>query len=144
VKDSIVNLTTNSEKINNNPLSILLVDDVEFNRVLIHEYLKDTKNIITDAEDGAVALEKVKNVSFDIILMDMQMPIMDGYKATQEIREWEKLTHQARIPIVALTAYALKEEQEKSLSVGCDLHLSKPVSKKQLLQVLQQFDHRLE
>jgi CheY-like chemotaxis protein len=120
-------------------VNILLVDDVELNRILIQEYLKNLNYIITEASNGEEALEKIKKDSFDVILMDMQMPVMDGYTATQEIRKWENLTHSHHTPIIATTAYAMKEEQEKSLEVGCDLHLSKPVLKDKLITVLEQF-----
>jgi signal transduction histidine kinase/ActR/RegA family two-component response regulator len=118
------------------PSKILLVDDSEFNRILIQEYLKNTNHVITEAENGKIALEKVKHGDFDIILMDMQMPVMDGYIATKEIRDWEKQTNHFHTPIIAITAYALKEEQEKSISVGCDQHLSKPILKDSLMKVL--------
>jgi PAS domain S-box-containing protein len=115
---------------------ILLVDDAEINRILIQEYLKGTTYIITEAENGKIAVDKVKQNEFDIILMDMQMPVMDGYTATKEIREWEQQTNHAHIPIVAITAYALKDEQEKSIISGCDQHLSKPILKASLLELL--------
>jgi len=134
--------TQSKSKNQNLKFNILLVDDSEVNRILIKEYLKNTKNIITEAENGKIAVDKVKEEEFDIILMDMQMPVMDGYSATKEIREWEKQTHHKHIPIIAITAYAMKEEQEKSLEVGCDQHLSKPILKESLLSVLENIDKR--
>ena len=125
---------------NHHGVKILIVEDAEFNRILIQEYLKNTNHQITEAENGKIALEKVKQNEYDIILMDMQMPVMDGYTATQEIREWEKQTNHAHIPIVAVTAYALKEEQDKSMAVGCDHHLSKPLSKENLLKMLENIE----
>jgi signal transduction histidine kinase/CheY-like chemotaxis protein len=125
---------------NHHGVKILVVEDAEFNRILIQEYLKNTNHQITEAENGKIAVEKVKQNEYDIILMDMQMPVMDGYSATHEIREWEKQTNHAHIPIVAVTAYALKEEEDKSIAVGCDQHLSKPVSKENLLKVLESFE----
>ncbi len=118
------------------PSKILLVDDSEFNRILIKEYLKNTNHVITEAENGKTALEKVKHGDFDIILMDMQMPVMDGYTATKEIRDWEKQNNHFHTPIIAITAYALKQEQERSISVGCDHHISKPILKDSLIKVL--------
>ena len=82
----------------------------------------------------AAALDKIED--FDIILMDIQMPVMDGYQATKAIRAWEKHTNHYRTPIIAVTAYALKEEEAKSLEVGCDRHLSKPISKTGLIEIL--------
>lgn len=113
-----------------------MVDDSEFNRILIKEYLKKTNYVITEADNGKIALDKVKNEDFDFILMDMQMPVMDGYIATKEIRAWEMNTNHFHTPIIATTAYALIEEQEKSISAGCDQHLSKPISRDSLLKVL--------
>ncbi len=70
----------------------------------------------------------------EVVLMDMQMPVMDGYTATKKIREWEKTHNRKKRPILALSAYALKEEANKSLDAGCDAHLCKPINKKTLLQ----------
>ena len=69
--------------------------------------------------------------------MDMQMPLMDGYTAVKEIRKWEVTKKVKQTPIIALTAFALKEEREKSLKVGCNDHLSKPIKKKLLLQSIE-------
>lgn len=118
------------------PLNILLVDDSEFNRILVEEYLKKTGYKITEAENGKIAVEMAKNEQFDVILMDMQMPVMDGYAATKEIREWEERKHLPHSNIVAVTAYALNEEKKESISAGCDQHLSKPILKQDLMSVL--------
>jgi signal transduction histidine kinase/CheY-like chemotaxis protein len=127
----ITSPTPDSKKV-----KILLVDDSDVNRILIKAYLKNSNHIITEAENGKVALEKVKIEPFDIILMDMQMPIMDGYSATQEIRKWEQETKHQHVPIIAVTAYSQNAEVEKSLAAGCDLHLSKPVSKASLISAI--------
>jgi PAS domain S-box-containing protein len=116
---------------------ILVVDDVDVNRILIQEYLKNTRHIIKEAENGEIALDKIKHESFDVILMDMQMPVMDGYTATKEIREWEMQTSHPHTKIIAFTAYAMKDEEEKSIAAGCDQHLSKPILKRNLLSVLE-------
>jgi CheY-like chemotaxis protein len=118
-------------------LKILLVDDSEFNRILIKEYLKNTSHIITEAENGREAVDISKTTTFDVVLMDMQMPIMDGYMATKEIRNWEKEVTHNHTPIIAVTAYAMKDEQEKSLAVGCDQHISKPILKNSLIDLLE-------
>ncbi len=85
-----------------------------------------------------MAVEKVKSHTYDLVLMDMQMPIMDGYTATRKIREWEKGEGKARrqIPIIALTAHALKDDAGKSLAAGCDAHLTKPIKKAVLLEAI--------
>jgi signal transduction histidine kinase len=136
----IKSLDTAEDKEDRKKLKILLVDDVEFNRILIKEYLKNTKHIITEVENGKIAVEKNTDEPFDVILMDMQMPIMDGYTATRQIREWEAKTGHEHIPIIAITAYAMKEEQEKSLAAGCDQHLSKPILKENLIKVLEEIE----
>jgi len=68
--------------------------------------------------------------------MDMQMPVMDGYTATREIRQWEKAQARTAVPIIALTAYALKEDEKKSLDAGCTVHMTKPIKKVKLLAAL--------
>jgi PAS domain S-box-containing protein len=121
------------------PLHILLVDDSEDNRLLIASYLKKSSHTIEVAEDGAIALQKFTAGTYDLVLMDMQMPVKDGYTATREIRKWEKQNSVAETPIVALTAYALKEDTQKSLDAGCNAHLTKPIKKAKLLDVLAEF-----
>lgn len=119
-------------------LKILIVDDSEVNRILIKEFLKNSSFIISEAENGMAAVEMAKSEKFDVILMDMQMPILDGYSATKQIREWEEKNKTPHSHIIAVTAYGLKEDQEKSLHAGCDHHLSKPIMKKDLLPLLNQ------
>jgi CheY-like chemotaxis protein len=119
------------------PLSILLVDDFEDNRVLINLYLKNTPYVIEMAENGQIAVEKFTTGNFDIILMDMQMPVMDGYTATKKIREIENQKGvEKAIPIIGLTAYALHEDEGKSLEAGCNIHMIKPVKKIKLLDAI--------
>ncbi len=117
-------------------LNILLVDDSDDNRVLIKAYLKNSGHKITEAVNGEEAVKLAKEQKFDLILMDMQMPVLDGFSATRLIREWEKDNGRPRMKIAALTAYALKEEEEKCLAAGCDLHFSKPIKKQVLLKFL--------
>jgi CheY-like chemotaxis protein len=119
-------------------LSILLVEDSKDNRILIQAYLKKTPYQLDLAMNGQEALEKVKSRSYDLVLMDMQMPVMDGYTATREIRKWEKERGDdfRRLPILALTASALKEDIDRSLGAGCDVHLPKPISKVTLLEMI--------
>lgn len=117
-------------------LRILLVDDSAKNRELVVLYMKDADVHIEQAENGLQALEKFKSDHFDIVLMDMQMPIMDGYTATRKIREWEASKKVLPTPVIALTAFALKEEKQKSFDSGCSSHLTKPIKKAQLLDAL--------
>lgn len=121
------------------PLKILLVDDSEDNRNLIKLYLKKTPLEIEEANNGEVALEKFKAGSFDLVLMDLQMPVMDGYIATEAIRAWETENGLRPTPILALTAYAMGEETAKSLRVGCNHHLAKPIKKQVLLKAIHSY-----
>ncbi len=116
------------------PLNILLVEDTEDNILLIKAFLKKTPHQIDTAENGEEAVEKFTSGEYDLLLMDMQMPIMDGYTATGEIRNWEMDQGLEPTPIVALTAHATKEDKEKCLGAGCSDFLSKPVRKADLLK----------
>jgi signal transduction histidine kinase/CheY-like chemotaxis protein len=124
------------------PLSILLAEDSEDNRLLLLSYLKKTPFRIDCAENGAEAVEKFIQGHYDLVLMDIQMPVMNGYEATQEIRKWEGQNLVQRTPILALTAHAYKEDRQKSLDAGCDGHLVKPLKKKDLLESIQKFTTR--
>jgi signal transduction histidine kinase/CheY-like chemotaxis protein len=117
-------------------LRILLVDDSPDNQVLIRSYLKQTPYRVDIADHGAIALELFKNGYYDLILMDMQMPVMDGYEATRAIRDWEREHDLSRTQVIALTALALKEEGAKIFEAGCDAHMTKPIKKYTLLEVL--------
>jgi CheY-like chemotaxis protein len=121
------------------PLHILLVEDSEDNRFLVQAFLKKTNYLIDTAENGQVAVEKFISNVYDLILMDVQMPVMDGYTATREIRRREREERRKPTPIVALTAHALKEDMEKSLQSGCDTHLTKPIRKQVLLETIRKF-----
>ncbi len=118
------------------PIHILLVEDNEDNVLLFKSFLKKTPCKLDFAENGRIAVEKFMSGKYDLVLMDMQMPVMDGYTATREIRKWENEKDVIGIPIVALTAYATKEEEQKSLDAGCDAHLTKPIKKARLLEAL--------
>lgn len=117
-------------------LRVLITDDSADNRELVKVYLKNFGMEIEEAENGLVALDKIKSKKYDVVLMDMQMPVMDGYSAAQKIREFEDSTDAKRTAILALTAHALREDSQKCLTAGCDGYLSKPVSKAQLVEKL--------
>ena len=109
-------------------LRLLLVDDIAMNRLILIESLADTKIAVTEAGDGAEALKILKNSPegyFDVIFMDIQMPRMDGYQATKAIRALAR--KDAKLPIIAMTANALKEDVELALAHGMTDHISKPV-----------------
>ena len=118
------------------PLRILLVEDSEDNRLLVHHYLKKTPYCIDIAENGEVATAKFMSNTYDLVLMDMQMPVMDGYTATREIRKWEADSGANSTPIIALTASAFIEAVRKSRDAGCDAHINKPVKKSVLLEAI--------
>jgi two-component system, sensor histidine kinase and response regulator len=117
-------------------LRILLAEDSEDNRLLLRSFLKSRPYHIDIAENGEIAVEQFKKNPYDLVLMDIQMPVMDGYAATREIREWERQKALKKTPIVALTAYAFKEDRQKSIDAGCDGHLVKPIKKAVLLDAI--------
>lgn len=123
-------------EVDKRPLRILLVDDNEDNRLLILVYLKNSPYKVDLSEDGLAAFEKFKSEKYDLVLMDMQMPVMDGRTATRTIRKWEKENQQRPTPIIALTANALKEEMHQSIEAGCQAHVTKPVKKDELLKII--------
>lgn len=118
-------------------LKILLVDDNEENRLIVKTFLKSHPWEITEAKNGHEALSYIFENEFDVILMDMQMPLMDGYTAIQKMRVFEHEVNRARVPVVALTAYALKEEVDRAFKSGCDDYLTKPVSKQSLISTIE-------
>jgi PAS domain S-box-containing protein len=121
------------------PLEILLTDDNEDNRLIVVSYLKKYPHRISQADNGERALDLFKARSFDLVLMDLHMPVMDGLTAVRAMREFERSSGRPRTTIMALTAYSLKEEEEKSIAAGCDAHLSKPIKKQTLLKALSDF-----
>ena len=118
------------------PLRILLAEDSPDNALLIQAYLKGSGHRLTVVEDGLQALESVIADAYDLVLMDMQMPVMDGYTATQKIRE---RGGECLPPIIALTAHALEGDRERCLAAGCDGYLAKPVKKARLLDTIAEF-----
>lgn len=125
-------------------LRLLVAEDSEDNRFLLQRFLRNTACRIEVAENGKVALDKFTRGEYDLVLMDLQMPFMDGYSATRAIREWERKRGLAPTPIIALSAYAIKEEIEKSLEAGCDAHITKPIDKAKLFEILGNFGRRAE
>lgn len=119
--------------------NILLVDDAEDNRQLVILYLKKLPYKIDIAENGQIAIDKYKSNKYDLILMDIQMPVMDGYTATEEIRKWEKENGLKAAPIVAITANAFKEDEEKSYKAGCTGYLSKPIHKNTFVEAVRKY-----
>jgi CheY-like chemotaxis protein/HPt (histidine-containing phosphotransfer) domain-containing protein len=119
-------------------LHILLVEDSTDNRTITVAYLQDTPYRVEIAENGAVAYEKFIAGRYDLVLMDRQMPVMDGLAATRAIRQWEQAHHRPPTPIIALTASALKGDQEKFVAAGCTAYLTKPIKQEVLLQAIRE------
>ncbi len=117
-------------------LRILVVDDVDDNRNLLGIYLQKTIHHITYAESGSEAVALVEKDNYDVIFMDVQMPGMDGHEATMRIREIEREQGRRPARIFACTANAFAEDIERSMSAGCDLHLSKPIRKDTLIKAI--------
>ena len=104
---------------------IMVVEDNEDNRQLVIKVLGRRGYDVVGVVDGNEALEQLDSINPDLILMDINLPGMDGYEVTRRIREQEKF---ASLPIVALTAHAMVGDEEKSLTAGCDAYISKPIN----------------
>jgi len=117
-------------------LDILMLEDSKYNAFVIQTYLQNSGCTLTIAENGTDGVELFKNNKYDIVLMDIQMPEMDGYQATQAIREWESSNDIPRTPIIAMTAYAQAEDAQRCLDAGTDSHVAKPVKKSALFDRL--------
>ncbi len=115
---------------------ILVVEDQPDNRQIIRDMLAPTDYEITEVEDGQQALEAIAKQRPDLILMDIQLPIMDGYAATRQIKADSALRS---IPIIAVTSYALSGEEKKAREAGCDDYVPKPFSPRQLLAKIRQY-----
>jgi two-component system, sensor histidine kinase len=118
---------------------VLLVEDNMVNRMIGVEMLNSFGVDVVEAEHGAQALTLLDQQRFDLVLMDIQMPVLDGYEATQRVREREARLRLPRVPIVALTANAFDEDSAQSLAAGMDAHLAKPYTREQLRELLLQW-----
>jgi two-component system sensor histidine kinase/response regulator len=118
------------------PAHLLIVEDTPANRFLISAYLRNTPFKLEFAANGQIALEKFMHHQYDLVLMDIQMPVMDGYSATRAIRVWENANGRRHTPVVALTAAALDEEIARTREAGCDAHLTKPIKKATLVALI--------
>lgn len=120
--------------------NLLVVDDVKDNRDIIRMFMKESNAQILEAENGVDAVEKFISSQFDLILMDLQMPIMDGYTAITQIRELEIRENRRRTPIWVLTAHALDGEREKCEKIGADLLFKKPLDRKAFMRAIREFE----
>ena len=131
------NTNTSATSRSKNSLSILLVDDVEINRVLIQAILEPLGHHITIAENGLEAVRAFKANIYDIALMDIQMPEMDGLQASKIIRDFEiKANRNQLTPIIAMTAFAGNEDRQRCIDAGMTDYLTKPIKSEKLLHVL--------
>jgi two-component system sensor histidine kinase/response regulator len=118
---------------------ILLVEDNPVNQRVAQRTLQNLAAEVTIANNGAEALEHVCASTFDVVLMDCQMPVMDGFTATRRIRELESSRGSKRLPIIALTANVMSEDRENCIAAGMDAHLGKPIEPAQLIEALSRF-----
>ncbi len=116
-------------------LRILLVEDDAINQYLAVSFLKDKGHNIKLANNGKEAIEAIEKAAYDLILMDVEMPIMDGLQTTKAIREREMLTNK-HMPIIAMTALALKGDRQRCLDAGMDEYISKPIDRDELLKTI--------
>lgn len=118
---------------------VLIVEDYFVNLDLTKEMLEMMNCTVDTAEDGEQAIERYRENSYDLILMDIQMPKKDGLEATREIREIEKKENKKYTPIVAVTANAMEEDRIQSLDVGMDDFVTKPVKISELEAILSKY-----
>jgi two-component system, sensor histidine kinase and response regulator len=118
------------------PLKILFADDSSDNRTLIRAFLKKTPYHLDEVENGRQAIDGFVAGDYDLVLMDIQMPEVDGYAATRAIREWEREHNRAHTPIIALTAAVFDEAVRLTRAAGCDVHVGKPINKATLLRAI--------
>jgi signal transduction histidine kinase/DNA-binding response OmpR family regulator len=115
---------------------ILIVEDSPDNLALLKAYLRGCAFELDFAENGRIAVEKMISLGAHLVLMDIQMPVMDGLEATRAIRKWEETTHTRPVPILALTADAAGDAAARSVAAGCNEHLTKPIKKSTLLEAI--------
>jgi two-component system cell cycle response regulator DivK len=115
---------------------ILIVEDQEDNRQILRDLLGNAGYSLTEAENGEQALVAVAAQRPDLILMDIQLPVMDGYEATRRIKADQALKD---IPIIVVTSYALSGDEGKARAAGCDAYVTKPYSPRQLLAKVREF-----
>jgi PAS domain S-box-containing protein len=131
--------TSHSVRKHSQKYRILLAEDNVVNQMIAKTLLENQGHTVTTALDGKEALYILKNGTFDLILMDVQMPLMDGFKATTTIRKQEKMTNGSKhIPIIAVTAHAMKGDRERCIEAGMDDYIPKPFDEKLLMKIINQ------
>ena len=114
---------------------ILVVEDVDFNRDLLVQLLEDDYEVI-EAVNGQEGVEHAERERPDLILMDLSLPVMDGWEATRQLKANDDFRS---IPVIALTAHAMKGDEEKALAAGCDDYLVKPLDEDELIAKIQKY-----
>ena len=115
---------------------ILLVEDTEDNREIVRDLMDSVGYELLEAHDGPAGLKMAQEHKPDLILMDIQLPLMDGFEVTRRIKADPALWH---IPVIAVTSYALSEDEARTREAGCDDYVAKPFSPRQLLAKINQF-----
>jgi two-component system, cell cycle response regulator DivK len=115
---------------------ILVVEDQEDNRQILRDLLASAGFEMIEAEDGEQALVKAAEHKPDLVLMDIQLPLLDGYEATRRIKADPQLQH---IPVIVVTSYALSGDEEKARAAGCDAYVAKPYSPRALLAKIREY-----
>jgi two-component system, cell cycle response regulator DivK len=115
---------------------ILMIEDTEDNRQIVRDLIDSVGYELLEAHDGAAGLAMAAQHKPDLILMDIQLPVLDGYEATRRIKADPALRH---IPIIAVTSYPLSGDEAKTKAAGCDGYIAKPFSPRQLLSTINDF-----
>jgi two-component system cell cycle response regulator DivK len=115
---------------------ILMIEDTEDNRQIVRDLMESVGYDLIEAGDGAAGVAMAAAHKPDLILMDIQLPVMDGYEASRRIKAQPDLMH---IPIIAVTSYALSGDEAKTRAAGCDGYVAKPFSPRELLAMINQF-----
>jgi two-component system, sensor histidine kinase and response regulator len=118
---------------------ILLAEDSEDNRLLMAAFLRNSPYQLDTAENGRIAVEMFKTRRYDLVLLDLNMPVMGGYSAVAAMREWEREQGASPTPLVALTGKAMAEDRVRSIEVGCNGHLTKPLQREALMEAISRF-----
>lgn len=118
-------------------LRLLLAEDNPVNQKLVNALLSKINVQVTLADNGVMAFEHIQSTAFDVVLMDIQMPELDGFETTRAVREWEKQTDSTRsLPIIALTASALLSDRQKCIAEGMNDYVSKPIKREELYRAI--------
>jgi PAS domain S-box-containing protein len=126
---------------NLDPLNILLVEDNLNNQIVFQSILDETNHQIDIAFDGEEGVEKFKNNTYDIVFMDLQMPKLNGFEASKQIRQWEKDNNLSETPIIAVSAQTFFQKDNAATKAGCNSYIEKPLKKAILMNMLNQYGH---